>query len=119
MFLIFHFIQIVYGTTVSSTRHSILTNRYIFEWNVIGFIKNVRDLPKLNFFTAFELTLQHHSLFNALLESTILASIPLRFRYFACSVRNACVDSSILYCSFEKSFATDFWDEQRFFVNSM
>lgn len=61
---------------------------------------------------AKELTLQHHSLFNALFESTILTTISLSFCYFTRSIGNTRVDSSILYCSFEESLATDFGNEK-------
>lgn len=50
-------------------------------------------------------TLEHHSLLDALLESAVLAPVALGFCDFAHAVRHAGVDSPILDCPLEEPFA--------------
>lgn len=52
------------------------------------------------------LTLQDHSLLDALLEPAILASISLRLRYLTVAVRHARVHPPVLHGPFKKSLAS-------------
>jgi hypothetical protein len=51
--------------------------------------------------------LQYHALFYTLLESAILASIPLGFGNFTDTVSYARVDPPILYSPLEEPFAPE------------
>lgn len=50
-------------------------------------------------------TLKNHSLFYALLEPAVLASVSLRLRDFTHAVCDTRVHPSVLYCPLEKPFA--------------
>lgn len=76
MFFVLDLVQIVYGATVASARHSIFPHR-----------------------------LQHHALLDALFEPTILTPIALGFCNFARAIGHTSVHASILHGSFEESFA--------------
>lgn len=51
-----------------------------------------------------ELTLQNHPLFDALLESTILAPVPLGFGDLTGTIRYTRINPSILNSPFKKTF---------------
>lgn len=78
-FLVLELVQIVYGASVSSARHTIFANG-----------------------------LKYHALMETLLETAILTSIALLFRHWTTtSAADAGVATLVLYCSFEEAFAAE------------
>lgn len=73
---VFDFVQVVNGTGIASTRHSVFAHRG-----------------------------QDHALAKTLLEATVLAPVALLLGDLALAVGNASVHSLVLYCSLEEPFA--------------
>lgn len=51
-------------------------------------------------------TLQNHTLFNALLEATILTSVALRLCYLTVAISDARIHTSVLYRAFEETLTS-------------